>query len=578
MRTKKKVIFLGLAMAGLVSTMFARELRTPWALWHGPQHAPIPWPVDEDSCWHYNTWFGAERKQSNKVLIDKNSAESEPLAGVIFGKPSFVALDAFAPETISPANPFLAVAQITPQYCYNENSAWFGLTAERIVGCDCTWRIGGRAILPFRAIKTELTNCCDVEETLQDMCAQQNDRLDGAPFGLSNAQTVLDCYSYRLDFVSALYVTQAGLPPHEPAVKYANPDKNDRITFFDSDVTNGNPDGPILYVTQRDNETRPEGAFCEAQPIIEGFPILSADGTGLANNDRAQFGSGTNYTPLGSDVAQQRQLWIGPAVENVVGSAEMVLESRIIGDRINQIVRNLNQTALDFLKANGVDIGTQKLNGTGMLNTELYFNHDFCKGFLEGWVGVQWPTGIRVKNPGQVLKIFTTGNNHHYEFRFGGVATWNPACWFAFKVDALYAHAFKARERVAAAFKGATVKNIGPAINSDISWNYLFGHASFNFFNPCNPRTGVMFGYEWYTKFKDKVRFDQTTATDFLGNTRELDPNVLEFRTDVVSHKGMVELFHQGDFWELFGGWTSVFAGKNAPKESDWYIGFVTYF
>ncbi len=69
-----------------------------------------------------------------------------------------------------------------------------------------------------------------------------------------------------------------------------------------------------------------------------------------------------------------------------------------------------------------------------------------------------------------------------------------------------------------------------------------------------------------------------TTATDFLGFTQPLDKNVLRERTDVVSHKVRTEMFHQGDFWELFAGWTHVFAGKNAPKETDWHLGLIAYF
>jgi hypothetical protein len=57
-----------------------------------------------------------------------------------------------------------------------------------------------------------------------------------------------------------------------------------------------------------------------------------------------------------------------------------------------------------------------------------------------------------------------------------------------------------------------------------------------------------------------------------------LDAHVIERRTNVMAHKVKTEIFYQGDYYETFAGWHHVFAGKNASKETDWYIGFAIYF
>jgi hypothetical protein len=246
---------------------------------------------------------------------------------------------------------------------------------------------------------------------------------------------------------------------------------------------------------------------------------------------------------------------------------------------INDLLENLPSTgAISFLESQGVTFGTQKHVGIGDIDSELYFNTEWCDFFFEGIFGVRWPSGIKVTDPGRLLGIFSTGNNRHYEVKFGGIGTYDPRVWAHIRAEAFYSYVIPRNERVAAPFAGATVKNIGPAINAKISWHKFVAHLDGIFLVPCNPRVGFLAGYEVYVKSKDNISLRQTTAVDFLGNTRPLDADVLQMRTDVVSHKVRTEMFHQGDFWELFGGWTHVFAGKNAPKESDWHIGFVAYF
>lgn len=579
---KRKINVLVPILMFVASTgLMARELRTPWSLERGYMHAPIPRPTDCDTRWNYDTWAGALHKESNKAFKDKQTfGTDDSLAGIVFGKNSFIGLDAFAPGTISPANPFLAFAHITPRFDYRENSAYFGFAVERAFGCDRQWRAGFRASIPFRSIKVELDSgpCCDTEESLGDVALKQDERISTAAAPLSPlVQVIQDSFAYRLDFLASLFLTQAGVPPHEPLVKFHNPNNND-ITINDirvSDFTQ-NP----IHVIQRIDGTPPENNFSEYQPVVNALPFVGANGSGPGNNQRARFSQAINYTPLGSNVPAQRQLWIVPTDANDgAGNLEMRADAQSIRSKVEDLLENIQGlSALGFFEDHGVFFNTQHVVGAGDLNTEIYFNREWCNFFFEGSVGVRFPTGVKVKDPGKVLTIFSTGNNRHFETKLGILGTWQPQVWFIARADAFWSHAFAQSERVGAPFKGATVKNIGPTINADISWNYFQGHIDANFFVPCNPRVGFMFGYEWYVKTKDHVSLDQSSATDFLGAVQPLDPTVLEMRTKVISHKVRTEMFHQGDYWELFGGWTHVFAGRNAPKETDWHLGFAAYF
>jgi hypothetical protein len=187
-----------------------------------------------------------------------------------------------------------------------------------------------------------------------------------------------------------------------------------------------------------------------------------------------------------------------------------------------------------------------------------------------------------------------TGNNGHYELELGAMAWWKPICCIALKGDASYHWVLGRTERVAAAFKGATVKNINPIIGADISWHYFIGHLDLTFIHPENPGLGVDIGYEFYWKNKDNICFkklcfisecekndgcipfgttDGVTATDFFGNSEPLSPCVLSEFTNRISNKLRIEFFHHWNFADLYMGWSQVFYGKNIMRETSYYLG-----
>lgn len=571
------LLFLVFIMPAQLSS---RELRTPWSLDRWYMHAPICDPTECDFLWHFNAGFAGLRKQSFKAFKNRITFDTDPsLAGIVFGKNSFTALDAFAPGTTS-TNPFLVFSRITPIFDYSENTAYFETIFDRAIRGNENWRAGFRANIPFRALKVGLENgCCQEkskEEIIDELVSYQNERVQGS----SGVLTINNAFAFRLDFLASLYEQTAGITPFKPLINFHNTGKvNNPITIHDIDITNGN-NNPVSVI-ERSDGTVPQGVYSASQSDVNTMSAIPANGFGLSNNARARFVNTIDYTPLASSAAKS-QLWVVPTYTPgaTPGQDPIVPDARTIENKVQQLLQNLTsaQTSINFLEAHGMDFNTNTFVGIGDMNFEFYSRYAWCDFFGEGIFGVKIPTGVKVKNPQKPLTIFTTGNNRHFETRLGGVGEWQPKTWFLTKWDFFWCHAFSNKELVAAPFAGATVKNIGPTISSHIYWDYFFGHIQSDFFVPANPQVGLSIGYEWYVKTHDHVSFDQKTAVDFFGNVKPLDPAVLEERTEVVSNKVRTELFHQGENWELFGGWTHVFAGANAPKETDWHIGFIAYF
>ena len=127
-------------------------------------------------------------------------------------------------------------------------------------------------------------------------------------------------------------------------------------------------------------------------------------------------------------------------------------------------------------------------------------------------------------------------------------------------------------ENIAAPFKGATVKNIGPCIGADLSWNYLLANLDFTML--ASDCCGFDIGYEVYSKQCDRIRLCSKTATDLIGRTNQaLDASVASRGTNVTSHKIRVEYFMSASKCEFFIGFDQVVAGKNALRETDLYFG-----
>lgn len=607
-------------MAQAISSPF--RVPTPLEYGYAYSHFPFMRPVYDDACksWFVDVWGAGQARYADKAFLNKNTTEKQSLAALFFGSPSFTLAQAF--PGIGAVLPLAAVAQITPQFDYRENTAWFGANFEYAgLGCNGEWAVGLRARLPFREVKAELDSCCQLSQTIGDFVLAQNELVcDEA----CHSQFINSAFAYRLDFLANLPLAANSSAKF---VNFADPTTNPAgdITMGGVDVTNANAAIPPVNVisvpvgsvptapfTLRGNAGAPtnctgavgQSAACStlglthvdstAGPANGALSCLLATGV-LAAGDRAIFCTGVNYTPLsptGANAANEMTLWVVPTAQTQqIGTNnvfDIVPPARTIQSRVNAALSNGFASIADFMNTNSLgNFSTQHRTGIGNVNLELYGNYDWCtcwgQAFLQGIVGATFPTDRRITSS-QVQNLLTiaTGNRRHFEVKVGGIAGWQPVEWFALKLDAYYNWALRRKEQVAAPIKGATVVNIGTPIAAKVSWQYFVGDADFTFTVPCVcPQLGFNVGYQAWVKRQDKVSLDVTSLTTTIGGqtfTNTLDATVLEANTKRISHVVKGEIFHQACSWQLFAGFNHAFAGKNSPNNSDWYLGFYLNF
>lgn len=596
-RIKNSLILLFACTLLCMQGLSARELRTPLSfLYYWWTQYPLERPIDEETCWQFELLGGAYHRESADAFLDKNTTKKEPLSGIMFNKPDFTLNEAF-PDGVVPTdlliqNPLLNAAVISPRISYNENGAYWGFAFDREI-CNSCWRVGVRGTLPVRRINVELDDCCDLAETLDDM-------IDVSCDVLADGTVIQSSYAFRLDFLSSLRTCGGAR-----VVTYGNGDpaavaevrntqvagvrlSNDANTNFPAHVKKSAGRFPAKPYSARGVTTGNLTNLPDAE-----VPNLSSTGNGsLRDNDRRKFNSNTNYTGAGNLETlkeNQRMLWVVPTVrtDNQITGGGNDIRDIIVGGCpengicISGLLDQLgpNDGPINFLQAQGINFRSTHLVGLGDFITQFYANWANDCYFFEGVFGIVWPTGRREKDSGDLLRVlFPRGNNKHFEVQFAALGGWDRWDWLKIKADALYAHAIKRNEHVAAAFAGETVKNIGPDTCADVSWNYFVTDIDFTFVHPKNCDLGFDVGYQAYIKLEDNISFKETQAMTLGGTLVNLDPSVLESRTDVVAHKLRLQGFWQTDYLRVYGGWNHVFAGKNAPRETDWYLAAGIYF
>lgn len=309
-----------------------------------------------------------------------------------------------------------------------------------------------------------------------------------------------------------------------------------------------------------------------SQAQAQQLPILASDGSTGAR--RSRFASSVNYTPLGADLANQEQLFIVPSV---VGN-QTVAPARVIEQQVDELIDCLHLNSEEVFQECGISFNSQCLTGAGDLDTEFfagYFFSDCLYG--EAFAGIRWPTGKCSHNPQFVFRP-SLGNNGHYEGTLGLQGLWQIHAWLKVKGDFSWHKVFRSHECVASAFQGNQIKNIGVPTPARISWNYILLHADLLITPPSTPSLGLDIGYELYHKKSDRICFTKKSHVDCVGNVGILDGTVLARNTKVTGHKIRGEVFWKCNRFDVFGGGSFVFAGKNVPKESDWHLGAEVYF
>ncbi len=597
----KQFTLLLTAVLTPASTLQAwQETRTPLSLFEGYMH----YPLDRDrelNDFNLDThfWTGIYSRTApnayNNNCGDTQLVDSccpgrkESLAALYFGQTTFTLEEAFANSFIAPGtpiNPFVILAPITINVDYREQGVWFGTTLSTRFGCDKQWNGGLRVRVPFRDIQVQPV-CGDpiiAAENANPVTNYYQQRVESIQVQGSNPQTN-NVFVARLDALSVLDRVYFNVDGKQvPMVTY--PSTEDiliagQATSGMVPSTNGPTSAaPFLSIIESTNGSVPTSVRWADIPQ-NSTGILNGDGSGLSELQRGRVASDYVYTALGADPAAQSQLYVVP---NVQGSGQATPGALLGGasatyNILTAAFNSLANTPLsNFIDQIGLNACYGNTRGMGDTNFEFYLGYDWKdNGYFEGRLWITAPTGLKVKDPLQILK-FPTGNNGHAEVGLGIAGGIETLRYLAFNFDAYVIGVLPASQAIAAPFAGASVKNIGPCVSGKTSWTYGILDLNMNIINPYCACMGVMFGYQGWYKSTDRLSLCKTTATDWAGVVQPLDPCVYTKNSERIAHRIRTETFFNGECINTFLGFEATVAGKNVPAEVDFHIGLDVYF
>lgn len=500
-----------------------------------------------------------------------NQGYEVPLSTLFFLRSDFAVQDVIPHNANTFTFPLLRESILSPRITYKEHGAVLGFDIQR--GIEQNYRVGLRASIPVKEIiMSRLPNEGNGTSelggvSLRDVVGERTETINGIS---------LKSFAYRLDFLSSLPFTCKDCPGNTiPLVNYSDPDfpPNNPITISNQDITE-QQNTPVSALKSASGRL-PSTTWAISQIEAQALPALNQSGSNIGNTQRGRFDSSINYTPLGQNTANQAMLFIVPSVNDDTTAAE----ARVIQLHVNELLACIGFESEDVFKKCGISFNSQRITGFGDLDTELYagwFPADYT--YLEGFIGVRWPTGKKNHTPQNVFRQ-PLGNNGHYEIKLGTQVLWQPCSWAALQGDVTGYFVNFSKECIATAFTNAVVKNIGIPVTASIKWNYYILHTDL-IFTPQNWCwiSGVV-GYEFYHKSCDTINFCQKTAQDCLGVQQELSGRLLSQNTRVSSHKIRGEALIEPSSWlYFFGGASKVVSGSNVPKETEWYLGFTLYY
>lgn len=613
-KTFKSIVLLGALCGGALHATF--QFRSPLSLEdRGYMHwllAPSDqaWWYDQmpsaktNTDWNVHFWGAAYTRVASKAFgtcdpchADKVTRNTVPLSQLFFGKAVFRGEDVFTNGTfagplspdqilVNSVNPYLSFARIRPVFDYNETGAHIGVDFARYVGQDDRFHIGARTYIPYKIIEIEQDTSIELQETLDDVFVTRIVTLDEGP---TPDQVE---YAIRFDFLSTLVFNSVTTPNaiNTPVsvVRYGtNPAGTISIVGIPITGTssNGTLNLPAAYITKNDAGFTPIPPF-KKTPSEASLP-LGPNGQGI-DGQTYFFQTGVDYAgQLRQNRAEQGTLFLVPRSDPATGM--LTDEASTILEQVQTIINkdlSISEPASAFFADNGINLlAHERIIGVGDFFAEVYggIGH-YDDWFVDGMFGVQFPTAKRQENAKRIY-YQTLGNNGHVEIKLALDGGWKPRPWFAFEIRPSFFHVCKRTERRAAPFVGATVANIGPQIDVNVSWNYFVLRTDLNFFHPHNPDLGFVLGYELFAKGNDRVSFgscvpcNNETATDLLGRPNQpMSVDIYERGTNSLTNKLRGQIFYRCHYFEVFGGGTQIVSGRHAMKESEGHLGLTIYF
>ncbi len=559
-----------------------------------PYYVPyvlLPMLDDHDHWWHVTgqaTAFFRHAKKAysanNNETIMSSDQSQNSLAALLFNQALFMPQQAFFDSTAStPENPFLNTT-FAPLISYKDRGVIIEFDFYATTEHD--WNVGLRTRIPFHSFRVKHHFNPEGSGTSPMNGAQVADVAQIQTETVGTAQ--LQLFAFRLDFLAQLPASCDPVGLQNSFVVFSNTTGGfgGRITMDGYDVTNASPNplnqNPITATYRSDPKLTP-GQFYLPLGQAQTLPALSANGTqangtALEDNASARFIATTVYTPLGENSANQEHLWIIPTIDPTVPN--LVTNARAIRDDVQNLLNScVNSSAEElFEEQGGLSFDNQTRGGAGDWTFEGFLGHyftDYVYGEFD-LIAVA-PTG-RKYDPQKIFQQ-QLGNNGHGEIGLGAQIYLLPLDCLRFFGNLQYNWVLRRTEKVLATFQGATIKNLGPATDASIKWQYLLGHLAVQGVYSWTDRYAIeaTFSYEGYHKTKDHVTFAVSQLKDFLGNVQPLDANVIAQRTNMTTHtlalQATLLLTKNWIDARWYGGASWVVGGHNTPRDRGWQLG-----
>jgi hypothetical protein len=601
MRLNKYLLGVVFLMTSL--RVVATEFRSPLIVERGPMRYVFEeW---EEKDYGLKLWSSVYCREAHKAFLN-HGTNTTHLSALFFNKSDFKLGEIFpgghADLATENYSPFVALGKMQPRVTYYEKGFSLGGRFAYPVYKN-KGRIGLRVQIPFRKIEIEKEDPGDLDTN------QLDDFMTGEVVtraGATGGSTDVWARAVRMDFVQAipatatktplLNFTAAGIPQIIGDNATWGIIADDRMTAVIHSPEGTIPSGPTRLIGICEDPIPTLGIGANLVNVANRLP---ANGN-ISDATQYVFYDTTNYTPLnintGTDAAKLAaldktdDLWLTSVHnDNVTGGEEFNTGSEKLWTALDLALKNYNENMYEWLENNDFLIQTERRCGLGDIDLDLFYEHKFSDEFIgEAMVGVRFPTGPSDNYAGSVYRPHL-GNGEHFEIKLGLMGAWQPVDWMNIKLDGRFAFVLEATEKRAAAFTGALIKNIGPAVDADVSWEYVVATLDFNLFHPKTDAISSVIGYEFYYKTKDDIDFKTSSMQSWLGqkfvdgawteNKHNLDSNVAEKHTEAFGHKVRFETsFRINQYFELYCGGTYTFAGQNLPRECDGHGGFVVTF
>lgn len=611
---KKSIVRIALAMIMVSSDiLFAAtsQFRTPLTfLKRGYIHYPLDYvdhawwfdPMElhrSDTPWYVESFKGLYGRSASQSFFnecdpcgDKVTHKTVSLSTLWFGKEAFRGEEVFPggmlPPPCDPAlqkkeNIALGYSRITPRFEYNEYGVYCGFDAGRTFGEDHQWMVGLRMSIPFEVITIERDQDPQLFETVDDVVRMRTINEDDAGVGAHQQD-----FAARFDFLNTL----SYYAPAEKCNEFVQYDKAGiSVRMPGGQIASGTvavDPGADVYIIGSPFGVLPDQPFRKS-PEEHAIVPLPASGA-LMDGEIAFFKNGIDYkNNVAIDRDAQGMLFVVPRA--TADGEALNIRANGVSQRLEQLLIQINALGVNtpvnfFRQAGNINLAaSERITGQGDLFTEAYGGYKSPIWLLYGIFGLRFPTGVKTDKVNRIF-LQSTGNNGHVELKLGIDGGWKVCRWFAFELDVAYHHAFNHTEQRAAPYQGATVKNIGPAVGVDISWDYVTAHANLNFFHPHNADLGCLFGFDFMAKSNNSACIKCPPPVDLLGTPQDMLPpqdqgydlSLLTNHTNTMTLKLRGEVFHRWNFCEITAGAGEVVAGRNAMKESEAYLGITVYF